>query len=270
MTFTLAWATDIHLDHLDAEGVAAFAAALAVTGADAYCLTGDLSEAPQLAGHLETLAAAVQKPVYFILGNHDYYHGSIAAVRAQMRALSQSHPWLRWMPAAGLVPLTPETCILGHDAWGDGRNGDVHGTWVKLKDFRLIEDFVAAGEEGRVALLNRLGDEAADYLRPLLSRALAQYQEVVLLMHPPPLREACLYGSEIADDNWAPHFTCKAVGNLILELLPQHPETQLTVLAGHTHNVCDKRPLAHLPNLRLRVGAADYGKPALAALLELP
>lgn len=263
----LAWATDIHLDHCDEDVIEAFFAALRSSDADAYCLTGDLSEAPQVEDHLMALAAAVQKPVYLILGNHDYYHGSIAEVRERMRSLTDSSAWLRWLPAAGIVPLTNNTCIIGHDCWGDGRNGDVVKTWVKLKDFRLIEDFVTAGEDGRVALLNRLGDEGAEYLRPLLLQALERFENVFVLMHPPPLREACLYGTEIADDNWAPHFTCKAVGDLLLEVLPRHPGKQVTVLAGHTHNICDIRPL---PNLRICVGAADYGKPDLAGIFDLP
>lgn len=263
----LAWATDIHLDHCDQATLEAFITTLRHTEADAFCLTGDLSEAPQLQGHLEQLAQALERPIYFVLGNHDYYHGSLAGVRAQMQELSQRSPWLRWLPATGLIPLSKQTVILGHDCWGDGRNGDVHGTWVKLKDFRLIGDFIAAGETGRVALLNRLGDEGAGHLRSLLPDALAHYAQVVLLMHPPPLREACLYGTEMADDNWAPHFTCKAVGDLLLEWLPQYPASQLTVLAGHTHNVCD---LNYAPNLRLCTGTAEYGQPGLAGIFELP
>lgn len=265
----LAWATDIHLDHCDAAGLTEFFNKLAAQQADAYCLTGDLSEAPLLRNHLEQLAEAVQKPVYFILGNHDYYHGSIPAVRADMTELTQTSAWLRWLPATGIIPLSEETCILGHDCWGDGRNGDVVNTWVKLKDFRLIEDFAIAGESGRVALLNRLGDEGADYLRGLLPEALSRYKQVVLLMHMPPLREACLYGTEVADDNWAPHFTCKAVGDLLLELLPDYPHSEVTVLAGHTHNICDLRPIEGL-GLRICVGAAEYGQPEIASILELP
>ncbi len=263
----LAWATDIHLDHCDEAGVLAFCEQLKASQADAFCLTGDLSEAPTIKAHLEQLAAAVQKPVYFILGNHDYYHGSLATVRSEMTDLSQNSPWLRWMPATGVIQLSEQSCILGHDCWGDGRNGDVIKTWVKLKDFRLIEEFVEAGEKGRVALLNQLGDQGAEYLRQHLPQALARYQQVILLMHMPPLREACLYGTEIADDNWAPHFTCKAVGDVLLDLLPQYPDSQVTVLAGHTHNICDIKPL---PNLRICVGAAEYGQPVLASVIELP
>ncbi|MGV3522581.1 MAG: metallophosphoesterase family protein [Candidatus Sericytochromatia bacterium] len=262
-----AWATDIHLDHLEAEAVAAFCRQLAATEADGFCLTGDLSEAPLLRAHLEQIAEAVQRPVYFVLGNHDYYHGSLKAVRAEMTTLSAEHPWLRWLPATGLVPLSPHSCLIGHDSWGDGRNGDVQNTWVKLKDFRLIAELAAAGEAGRVALLQALGDEAADFLRPLLQQALTDYAHTLLLMHPPPLREACLYGSEMADDNWAPHFTCKAVGDVLKDLLPQYPEREVTVLAGHTHNACDIRPL---PNLRVCVGGASYGKPEVAGFFRLP
>lgn len=266
MAGLLAWATDIHLDHCDAEVIAAFAHSIRLKDPKALCLTGDLAESQNVASYLSDLAAELQIPVYFILGNHDYYHGSIAEVRRAMLALSQSSEWLRWMPASGLVPLSATTCLLGHDGWSDGRHGDYATSTIKLKDYRLISEFAEAGEAGRLALLNQLGDEAATWLRPRLNQALQAFQQVYLLMHPPPFRAACLYGTEVADDNWAPHFTCKAVGDLLAELLPLYPQSQLTVLAGHTHNPCD---IQILPNLSVRVGAAEYGAPALAACFEI-
>jgi 3',5'-cyclic-AMP phosphodiesterase len=96
--------------------------------------------------------------------------------------------------------------------------------------------------------------------------ALQAYEQIYLLMHPPPFREACLYGTEMADDNWAPHFTCKAVGDLLLELMPQYPHAHVRVLAGHTHNPCD---ISILPNLQVQVGFAEYGAPALATCFEI-
>lgn len=267
----LIWATDIHLDHCNDETIAAFTQSIQSSKGDALCLTGDLSEAPSLKAHLEELAEQIEIPIFFILGNHDYYHGSLKSVRQEMRQLTEDSRWLNWMPAAGLIPLTEQTCIIGHDCWGDGRNGDVYGSWLKLSDFRLIEDlkqaFEIGGEKGRVDLLNALGDQGAEHLRKYLPRALEQYQEVILLMHPPPFRETCLYGTEMADDNWAPHFTCKAVGDLLLEILPQYPNGQVTVLAGHTHNICERQ---HLENLHIKVGTAEYGTPLLAETLTLP
>ena len=124
MAGLLAWATDIHLDHCDAEVIAAFAQNIRSKNPQALCLTGDLAESQNVADYLSDLAAELQIPVYFILGNHDYYHGSIAEVRTAMLELSQQSEWLRWMPASGLVPLSDSSCLLGHDGWSDGRHGD--------------------------------------------------------------------------------------------------------------------------------------------------
>src|SRR5690606_16080809 len=148
----LAWATDIHFDHAGPEAKTAFLQALQTSEAEALCLTGDLSEAPQLTEHLQEIAGAFERPVYFVLGNHDYYHSSLSAVRTQMQRLSQDHPWLRWLPACGITPLNAQTALLGHDGWGDGRHGNLAQSWIKMTDFRLIDDFVRAGETGREAL----------------------------------------------------------------------------------------------------------------------
>lgn len=266
MSFRLAWATDIHLDHCSADRIMRFCFEIRASGAQALCLTGDLAESHNLVDYLTELAEQIACPIYFVLGNHDYYQGSIAQVRQAMTELTQTSPWLRWLPAHGLQPLTESSCLVGHDGWSDGRCGDYARSTIRLKDYRLIAEIAEAGDTGRLAVLNRLGDEAADWLRPHLQQALAQYRQIFVLMHPPPFREACLYGQEMADDNWAPHFICQAVGELLLEQVPAYPTSQIRVLAGHTHNACD---IAILPNLRVQVGAAEYGSPVLAHVFEL-
>ncbi|PIQ26486.1 phosphoesterase [bacterium (Candidatus Blackallbacteria) CG17_big_fil_post_rev_8_21_14_2_50_48_46] len=260
----LAWATDIHLDHCDANVIAEFATQIRATGAQVLCLTGDLAESQNLVDYLHSLAEMIQMPIYFVLGNHDYYHGSIASVRKTLADLQI--PALHWLPHTGPVELGAKVCLIGHDGWSDGQHGDFSRSTIRLKDYRLIEELAQAGQAGLLAQLQALGAESAAWFRARLPEVLAHYQQVYLLMHPPPFREACLYGTEIADDNWAPHFICKAVGDLLLELMPQFPQTQLTVLAGHTHNPCDIQILA---NLRVQVGKAEYGAPALAGLFDI-
>ena len=282
--YRLSWATDIHLDQCAPEAFATFIEALRAENPDGICLTGDLSEAPRLQADLERVAEAVGVPVYFVLGNHDYYHGSIAEVREAMTRLTATHPLLRWLPAtseAAGIALGPNTRLIGHGAWGDGGNGNIRESWIRLQDFRKIAELnvangTANGEadalspeerkarpitEALIEVLQQLGQEAADFLKPRLLHALQAAPQVFLLMHPPPFREACLYGTEMADDHWAPHFTCKAVGDMLIDVMAQHPEHQLTVLAGHTHNVHDA--FVH-PNIRVCVGAAEYGHPAVA------
>ena len=54
---SLAWVTDIHLNFLDAPGIATFCEHIAATGAEGVIVSGDISEAHEVANHLELLAA---------------------------------------------------------------------------------------------------------------------------------------------------------------------------------------------------------------------
>ena len=160
----LAWATDIHLNFLSASALTAFCETLAQTPAGAFVVTGDIAEAPSLERILRTMANAVERPFYFVLGNHDAYRGSIADVRARTRALCAESRWLRWLPTASIVELSPTTALVGTDGWADGRLGDYHQSPVMLNDFALIQELAFLGKRARLRVLKRLGDEAAAYL----------------------------------------------------------------------------------------------------------
>ena len=41
--------------------------------ADALVVTGDIAESPTLRSALTSLATLTERPVYFVLGNHDFY-----------------------------------------------------------------------------------------------------------------------------------------------------------------------------------------------------
>ena len=60
---------------------------------DAFAITGDIGEAHDVTDHLR--AVAELGPVYFVLGNHDFYRGTIAGVRADVRELCRNVPNLR-------------------------------------------------------------------------------------------------------------------------------------------------------------------------------
>lgn len=262
----LAWVTDIHLNFLDDAGMAAFCASLAAADPDALLVGGDIAEADSLEAALRRLLRAVEKPVYFVLGNHDFYGSSISAVRAAMTRLCRSETRLTYLSQAGVVKLTPRTALLGHDGWGDGRLGDYAASTVRMSDHHLIEELTGLDRAELQQRLMRLGDEAADHLGPRLSAALEAYEEVILLTHVPPFREACWYQGRTTDDNWAPFFTCQAVGDLLRETMGGRPDRRLTLLCGHTHSA---GRVEILPNLLVLTGRADYGAPELQQVLDV-
>jgi 3',5'-cyclic-AMP phosphodiesterase len=256
----LAWATDIHLDLAGFSAVETFLASLVEASPDALLITGDLGESGTWRRHLRAIEDRLAgKPVWFVLGNHDYYRSSIRAVRAQ--AASE-----RWLPARGVVLLSEDTALVGHDGWADGRFGDYAGSRVMLNDFLLISELVSPSPILRRHKLEELGDEAAAHFRHWLPVAANRRKRVLIATHVPPFREACWHEGRISDDDWLPHFSCAATGRALAEAAEANPSTEFLVLCGHTHGAGYVRIL---PNLEVFTGGAEYGRPSLQRVLEL-
>lgn len=258
----LAWLTDIHLNFVKPNAISALCDTL--KDADAVLITGDIGEARDLIRYLRILDQRLGVPLYFVLGNHDFYRGSIAEVRLAASALRTHSPRLLWLPSAGVVELTSDTGLVGHDGWADGRFGDYAGSEIVLNDYFLIEELAGLDPSERLGMLHALADEAANYLRSVLPEALRRYQRVIVLTHVPPFREACLHQGQIAGDDWLPHFASQAVGLALREAMEASPEREMTVLCGHTHAPAT---VQILPNLRVLTGGAEYGRPALQCIL---
>ena len=118
------WLTDVHLNFLSPAGRAAFYQRLRGERMDAILLGGDIGEARSVNGLLAEMEAALEIPIYFVLGNHDFYGGSIRAVRERVAEQCAASKRLHWLPAAGTIALTDDTALIGHDSWADGRAGD--------------------------------------------------------------------------------------------------------------------------------------------------
>lgn len=261
-----AWLTDIHLEFLGDKEVVAFVKELAAQRFDGLFLTGDISTATKIEHHLQLIEELYQAPVYFVLGNHDYYGGAIETVRKMVEEACNKSKWLHWLPTSGVVALGKDTCLIGHDGWADGRLGDYAGSKVLLNDYVKIQDFVQAGDVGRLALLGSLGDQGAAYLKDILPGALEQYRQVIVLIHIPPFKESCWHKGEISADDWLPHFSCKAVGDVLAKSMAAAPDKQMVVLCGHTHSSGECQIL---PNLQIKTGGAKYGSPKIQEIIQL-
>ena len=260
----IAWLTDIHLEFLNTDEIDDFCQLLARSTPDVILIGGDTGNAPTLKAHLTRLADLWERPIYFVLGNHDFYSGSIAGIRAAAADLTHRSRWLHWLNVSGVVALTANTGLIGHDGWADGRLGNAARSQVLLNDYFYIEEFVGLSSPDRFARLNTLGDEAASHFEQLLPLALKRFHNLLLLTHVPPFKESCWHEGRISDDEFLPHFTCCAVGNVLIDIMQKHPDCHLTVLCGHTHG---QGETFILPNLRVKTGGAEYGRPQLQELI---
>lgn len=258
----LAWMTDIHLNFLGTQQIEAVLQRLTTQKLDALLITGDIGEAPNVTIFLTRIADHLQIPIYFVLGNHDYYHSSIQTVRGLMQQIHETHEGLHWLPQSEVIQLNSTTSLMGHGGWGDGRYGDFMRSTLMLNDYILIEELSGIDPVTRLRRLVALGEEAGHYLRRQLPNALEHAEHIYVAMHVPPFQESAWHEGQTPDDDhpYLPHFTCKAAGDALLEIAAQFPNKQITVLCGHTHG----SGTSYIrDNLTVITAGAEYGKPRI-------
>lgn len=267
----LAWLTDIHLNFLTPDSRQEFFRSLAER-CDAVVVSGDIGESPDVASLLEEMEFALQRPIYFVLGNHDFYKGSIARTRKRIGQLARRSEHLVYLTQEGVVALTPHTALVGHDGWADARLGDFDRSEILLNDCFLVEelsrwnkDFVPNKDALRETAQS-LGDEAAQHFGKVLPEAVRNYHDVIAVIHAPPFRAAAWHEGRISDDDWLPHMTCKAAGDVMLGVMRSHAQAKLLVLCGRTHG---KGQASILENLYVWTGGAKYGSPEIQGILDV-
>ncbi len=271
------WTTDLHLNFVNDSDIDLFIEEVRDARPDAILVGGDIGEADSFAEYLERVADALGLPVHFVLGNHDYYKGSISVVREIARAFNGRSDLRNWLTESGPVWLTDRTALVGHGGWGDARAADFLKSDVVLNDYLLIEELREASSDGvpspekilsknLMTVLQSLGDEAAVHFRRVLPEALERCDHVLVLMHVPPFREACWHDGHLSDDNWTPHFTCVAAGEVLLDFMEHHPQKRMTVLCGHTHSSGSVRMR---DNLEVFTGDAEYGQTKVQRMLDV-
>lgn len=266
----LAWVTDIHLNFIDLEKRHQFYQEIVDGACDGVLISGDIAEAPCIKDLLQELSHFIEKPVYFVLGNHDYYRGQVNEVQSEMTDLTKSNTRLFWLPASGPLRLNESTFLVGQDGWADGRLGNYHESRVALNDSRMITDLFQEKLLGRSQLLakmQQLADHDAEQLGlQLMAAVKKQPKKIIVLTHIPPFKEVCLHEGKINNDDWLPYFSSKATGDILNDICVKHPGIHFLVLCGHTH---DKGKYNPLPNLEVEAGHAEYNRPEIQKIISI-
>ena len=225
---------------------------------DGLVITGDISEAEDVVFQLNRMSETFPFPLYFVLGNHDFYGSSIESTRHNVRTCVGQSRSLHYLTESAPIELAPGHHLIGEDGWGDATIGDYENSTVRLNDFLYIKDFNRIDPISWPRILREQGAESATRLKTKLGGIPDDACEVLVATHVPPFREACWYEGKTTDDFWAPFFVCGQVGQTLRSFALSHPDIQVTVFCGHTHH----DGIAEiLPNLVVHTGAAHYGTP---------
>lgn len=262
----LAWITDPHLNHVSGERWQQWIDQIAAHGVDGIVITGDISEGDDVVPQLQRVAQSLSPPIYFVLGNHDFYQSSIAATRQRVIAASREHSSLHYLTDAAPIQLAEGAYLIGEDGWCDATEGDYEGSTIRLNDFALIDDFRDGDASRWKGQLQGLGAESAERLSAKLAELPSDAHQALILTHVPPYRDACWYQGKTTDDNWAPFFVCGQLGRALRAASQARPQCHFRVLCGHTHH----RGVAQIAaNLTVHTGAAEYGQPGIEGMVTI-
>ena len=231
------WITDPHLNFLTQSQIIEFFLKIQSYQPNGIFLTGDISTGNKIISHLKLMANIISCPIYFVLGNHDFYHSDYSAIQNDIVRLTKDNKNLKYLSVQQSISLTKDVAIIGHDGWYDAgwRNPLLPivflADWYFISDFRFCENNAA-----RLSLMKYKSEVAARCLEKSLTKALEEnHSTVYLLTHFPPWPEKNDKYGGIFEKFWMPYNSCKVVADMISAVMMNHPNQQLIILAGHTH-----------------------------------
>jgi len=258
--------SDIHLNFLKKNELQSFVSVLSSYNVDSWLISGDIGESSSVIYLLDFLSDNLTQPIYFVLGNHDFYRSSLSKTTDAVKKHVENNPQLIWLTWAEHQNLGSGVALVGDDGWGDARLGNAFGTSILLNDFFFIQELCGLSRQNLVEKLNQLGDESVLRLKPKLIAAAEKNNKVIVVTHVPPFGEAAWHKGQQSKADWLPWYSCKVMGDLLLDCATAYPEVDFLVVCGHTHGTGEYNPR---PNLEVLTAEADYYIPRVDSILEV-
>lgn len=262
----LAWLSDIHVDFLSDSQLQELFSEVKSYSLDAILITGDISDSRRLENDLQILKS-LSIPIFFVLGNHDYYYSRVYPVKKKIETLAKNSENLVYLSDGKTVELIPSTLLVGQDGWADGRYDSFKRSLIELNDYYYIKSFEGLPKQERIKVLQSIADKEARKLQNTLRLAVIRHpKRIVVATHVPPFRELCLDRSGKIDPQYVPHFSSKATGDVLLDIANENPDIEFLCLCGHTHTETQKQILQ---NLEVRAAYAKRGTVHVQEIIEI-
>jgi len=261
----IVWCSDVHLNFVSRLDIPDLVRDFESKG-DIVIYTGDIDDGRGIRRSLECIGNG-EKPAYYILGNHDYYHSSWAYVDAmckneQFKAISVEN--------VGPIKLTDSTVMVGVGGWADGRAGDFLMSNIVISDHTEITELLGfrCNSKDILRLVKARADRHQEILRKQIDSALKMNPKCMLVLsHVPIFEETNLAPDrKKSDKNWLPHFSWAGPRKMMIEYANDNPDVKFICLAGHTHT------WAHAvikSNLTALVAGAIYREPKVHDVLDI-
>ena len=264
------WTSDCHLDHLgaDRQRLIEFAESLVIQNPTGIFITGDITTSKKLIYTLSAIEKVVQRPIFFVLGNHDFWEADTTQVRTAMKELTNVSPFIRYMPTVLYQALTPATAIVGADGWYDAGVGSWQNSGVAMVDWTAMGDFAQVNKNKAtvVTACRKLAQEGVQHIHNGIKAAVRYHKSVIVLTHVPPFAQANTKDGQPGSSDSMPWYVNSMLGTMLMDASKAFPAVHFNVLCGHTHSAWNG---SIAKNLEVHVAGATYGKPAAAGTIEV-
>lgn len=233
---------------------------------EALLCTGDISEAPALVHDLKVLSKVAGKiPLYFVLGNHDYYFGSFRSVKEAIEPPFKKN----WLRVSVPVEIAEGIVLTGHDGMYDALLGHKEKSNLLIADFYVIRDWgcprLTFPNADCLERIRKTAKEWAEEARENLKESLKlRPKKIIFACHVPPFSGASWHRGKISDGTWLPWFSSASTGIMLREVAKENPSVEFSVYCGHTHSPGVYKDIH--PNLTVFTGSASYGKILLSEI----
>jgi predicted phosphodiesterase len=251
------WLTDTHFNFLSKEKLISYFIEIQSRHPDGIFLTGDISTGSQLIQHLQWMSGIIHCPIYFVLGNHDFYRSDFLTVNQSIISLMKTNKNLLYLNICDPITLSKNVGIIGDNGWYDARWREPHTSLVFCFDYFFIKDFRSLiFNKDRLSLVRQKADESALHIEFKLRDALKEYSTVYLLTHIPPWPESQNNWGGLESKFWMPYNSSKVTADMLLAIMDENPNKKLIILSGHVHaKKTYTKYISH--NIECVIGQAD-------------
>ena len=187
---------------------------------DGLIITGDISNGMMLESHLRYLATHYDRPIYFVLGNHDYYWRHRDSVESDVRRLCRLHDNLHWLSDEDEpVSLKSGIALVGDEGWYDVAVGG-HGMSKWCIDRLINLDYLPlASYDQQVEVWKERAHRSTKKLISKINDALDNHDVVYVATHFPPWVEASRSNWQLSREYWLSYNTNFVLGQEIENLM---------------------------------------------------
>lgn len=243
-------------------------------GGEIILLTGDISESPTLTSEVFWLSENLKRPLYYVLGNHDFYHsdfrtGEIFANCAnKFIKLDQQ---IIYLPARDFVKLNADTILLGFNGLYDCRNFKRNELEDFIDGIQIQNDFqynknlkeiydLCESYENKLKLVQYYADNEVNIfeqklLKLIKTNEFSNINKIIIATHVPPIYYK---NPNVKYEYDLPGFDSnKKFLELLCKYSEEYKSIQFTVFCGHNHY----GGYSKLDNLEIFCKKSQYGYP---------